>query len=70
MVILLNYLNANEAGRTKMDATDILLAIVGLLGSVVLAGLAAYLHTMNEKISDIKTSLAELKGLIQNLKER
>ncbi|HQN29552.1 MAG TPA: hypothetical protein PKX20_00360 [Methanothrix soehngenii] len=53
-----------------MDATDILLAIVGLLGSVVLAGLAAYLHTMNEKISDIKTSLAELKGLIQNLKER
>lgn len=57
-----------------MDANDILLAIVfaiiGILGSVLLGGLAAYLHTMNEKISDIKTSLAELKGLIQNQKER
>lgn len=27
-------------------------------------------YAMNEKISDIKTSLAEIKGLVQNLKRR
>ncbi len=48
------------------DTATLFLTIVSILLSVLLGILYAYLHSLNEKISEIKMDLIEIKGIIQN----
>jgi cell division protein FtsL len=52
------------------DVATLSLAIVSIFAGVLLGNLYSYLHSLNEKISEIKTDLAEIKGLIQNSRRR
>jgi uncharacterized membrane protein (DUF106 family) len=46
-----------------MDVTyeAVLLTIIGILMSAFLGIIIGYLHTINEKLSEVKTTLAEIK---------
>jgi uncharacterized integral membrane protein len=64
-------LKGKKAVETEMDdAANMLLMIVSVLLSLLLGALYALLHSINEKISDIKTEIAELRGFIQNTRRR
>jgi hypothetical protein len=52
------------------DAAALFLSIISILLSVLLGVLYAYLHSINEKISNIKIDIVEMKGLIMNIKRK
>ncbi len=52
------------------DSLTLSLAIVSILAGVLLGNIYTYLHSLNEKLSQIKTDLAEIKGLVQNSRRR
>lgn len=48
-----------------MDEIEILLGSFSILISILIGVILGYLHTINEKISEIKTTLAEIKVTLQ-----
>jgi hypothetical protein len=52
------------------DTTTLFLSVVSILLSVLLGVLYAYLHSINEKISNIRIDMVEMKSLIENIKKK
>lgn len=52
-----------------VNFVDVLLTIISILLCTLIGVVIGYLHTINEKLSDIKTNLAEIKGILLHHKE-